>query len=212
MTELRQCVQHYGYRYAYRGGGSREPAPAFPRWASVMAGRLRPNFRGAFPVQCIVNEYRPGQGIGMHADHRDFGGVAVSLSLGTDWPMRFRPRASRPYAAGAMWYRPCRACEGSRRNRPEPSMFAQLADGALGTCRPPSGPALCSPVFADSPKVVQGNSVVRGNSCQFAHFCAIVIAVNGREFITRVRRLARKTGIAVRFDRTRGKGSHGTLY
>ena len=37
-------------------------------------------------------------------------------------------------------------------------------------------------------------------------------AENGREFITRVRRLARRNGIAVRFDRTRGKGSHGTLY
>ena len=36
--------------------------------------------------------------------------------------------------------------------------------------------------------------------------------MNGREFITRVRRLARKNGIAVRFDRSRGKGSHGTLY
>ena len=36
--------------------------------------------------------------------------------------------------------------------------------------------------------------------------------MNGREFMTRVRRLARRNGIAVRFDRTRGKGSHGTLY
>ncbi|MCY3980657.1 MAG: type II toxin-antitoxin system HicA family toxin [Alphaproteobacteria bacterium] len=27
-----------------------------------------------------------------------------------------------------------------------------------------------------------------------------------------MRRLARKNGIAVRFDRSRGKGSHGTLY
>ena len=95
-------LDHCPYRYAYRGGGSRETAPAFPRWASVMAGRLRPHFDGALPVQCIVNEYRPGQGIGMHADHRDFGGVVASLSLGADWPMRFRPRASRPYAAGAL--------------------------------------------------------------------------------------------------------------
>ena len=37
-------------------------------------------------------------------------------------------------------------------------------------------------------------------------------AVNGREFIAKVRKLARKNGIAVSFDRTRGKGSHGTLY
>ena len=102
MTELRRRVQHYGYRYAYRGGGSRETAPAFPRWADAMAQRLRSHFGGALPVQCIVNEYRPGQGIGMHADHRSFGGVVASLSLGADWPMRFRPRASRPYAAGAL--------------------------------------------------------------------------------------------------------------
>ena len=100
LTELRRRVQHYGFRYDYRGGGSRVPAPAFPRWAAVMAERLRPHFGGALPVQCIVNEYRPGQGIGMHADHRDFGPAVASLSLGADWPMRFRPRSTRPYASG----------------------------------------------------------------------------------------------------------------
>ncbi len=31
----------------------------------------------------------------MHADHRDFGPVVASLSLGEDWPMRFRPRRGR---------------------------------------------------------------------------------------------------------------------
>ena len=67
-----------------------------------MADRLRPHFGAVLPVQCIVNEYRPGQGIGMHADHRDFGPVVASMSLGADWPMRFRPRATRPYAAGAL--------------------------------------------------------------------------------------------------------------
>ena len=35
--------------------------------------------------------------------------------------------------------------------------------------------------------------------------------MNGREFISRVRKLGRKNNIAVGFDRTRGKGSHGTL-
>ena len=33
LTELRRRVQHFGYRYSYSGDGSREPAPAFPRWA-----------------------------------------------------------------------------------------------------------------------------------------------------------------------------------
>ena len=98
MTELSRRVQHYGYRYDYRGASRPEPAAPFPRWAAVMADRLRDRFNGALPVQCIVNEYRPGQGIGMHADHRDFGPVVTSLSLPADWPMRFRPRSVRPYA------------------------------------------------------------------------------------------------------------------
>ena len=102
LTELRRRVQHYGFRYSYRGTSRPVPATPFPRWASAMAERLRAHFAGSLPVQCIVNEYRPGQGIGMHADHRDFGGVVASLSLGADWPMRFRPRASRPYAASAL--------------------------------------------------------------------------------------------------------------
>ena len=98
LAELRRRVQHYGFRYDYAGGGSRVPAPAFPRWAAAMAERVRAHFGGTLPVQCIVNEYRPGQGIGMHADHRDFGPVVASLSLGASWPMRFRRRDTRPYA------------------------------------------------------------------------------------------------------------------
>ena len=98
MTELRRRVQHYGWRYDYRGASLPQPATPFPRWASVMAERLRPHFGGALPAQCIVNEYWPGQGIGMHADHVDFGPVVASLSLAADWPMRFRPRSVRPYA------------------------------------------------------------------------------------------------------------------
>ena len=95
LAELRRRVQHYGFRYDYRG--TSRPVPA-----AAMADRLSPQFGGALPVQCIVNAYRPGQGIGMHADHRDFGDVVASLSLGADWPMRFRQRAIRPYAAGAL--------------------------------------------------------------------------------------------------------------
>ena len=97
ITELRRRVQHYGFRYDYRGASEPAPATPFPRWATVMAERLRAQFGGAVPVQCIVNEYRPGQGIGMHADHADFGPVVASLSLAAAWPMRFRPRSARPY-------------------------------------------------------------------------------------------------------------------
>ena len=98
MTDIGRRVQHYGFNYDYRGSGPPVPAAPFPRWAEVMADRLAPWFEGAVPEQCIVNEYRPGQGIGMHADHAQFGPVVASLSLADDWPMRFRPRSVRPYA------------------------------------------------------------------------------------------------------------------
>lgn len=36
--------------------------------------------------------------------------------------------------------------------------------------------------------------------------------MNGREFVRRARRYARKTGEEFRFNQRRGKGSHGMLY
>ena len=36
--------------------------------------------------------------------------------------------------------------------------------------------------------------------------------MNGREFVRRVRRYARKNGLDFHFDPARGKGSHGTVY
>jgi len=35
--------------------------------------------------------------------------------------------------------------------------------------------------------------------------------MNGREFIRRARRYARRSGLEFEFDPSRGKGSHGTL-
>ena len=104
MTDLSRRVQHYGYRYDYRqrGTGRHDPAAPFPRWARVIGDRLAPLFGGRRPEQCIVNEYRPGQGIGMHADHQSFGDVVVSLSLAAAWTMNFRPRSQRPYVRGGL--------------------------------------------------------------------------------------------------------------
>ena len=36
--------------------------------------------------------------------------------------------------------------------------------------------------------------------------------MRGREFIDRVKGLAKKRGVEFKFDPTRGKGSHGTLW
>ena len=104
LCDLSRRVQHYGYRYDYRhrGTDAHTPAAPFPRWAAVMAERMQSSFAPRIPEQCIVNEYRPGQGIGMHADHRSFGPVVASLSLADTWTMRFRPRRpGEPYVPGA---------------------------------------------------------------------------------------------------------------
>ncbi|MCE2492525.1 MAG: hypothetical protein J4F40_07945, partial [Alphaproteobacteria bacterium] len=46
----------------------------------------------------------------------------------------------------------------------------------------------------------------------FAHCCAILPSVNGREFMAGVSKPGRRNGIAASFDRARGKGSHGTPF
>ena len=97
-TELRRRVQHYGYRYDYNRSQPPQATHPLPMWASNIAMRLSKHFANQMPVQCIVNEYEPEQGIGMHADHKYFGPVVASLSLGASWPMRFRRRAGQPYA------------------------------------------------------------------------------------------------------------------
>ena len=62
MTELRRRVQHYGYRYSYSGTSRPEPAAPFPRWASVMADRLRDRFAGA--LRCSASSMSTGRARG----------------------------------------------------------------------------------------------------------------------------------------------------
>ena len=91
-------------------------------------------------------------------------------------------------------------------------ILRSMSDVEFDATSPATGATV--PEFATKslPALAGSCKIVRGNSWKVAHFCARLPAVNGREFIARVRRLARRNGIAVRFDRTRGKGSHGTLY
>ena len=100
---LRRRVQHYGYEYSYQGGEVRatDTVPPLPPWAIILGGRLGPWFKDKKVEQCIVNEYWPGQWIGMHTDHRNFGPVVASVSLADEWPMQFRRRSVRPYVRGA---------------------------------------------------------------------------------------------------------------
>ena len=110
LTDLSRRVQHYGYRYDYRArnSGQHLSAPAFPRWASAIADRLLPLFGDRRPEQCIVNEYRPGQGIGMHADHASFGrGGGVAFAGRRLGRCTSGPAASAPMCATG--WRPTRS-------------------------------------------------------------------------------------------------------
>lgn len=94
-TSMSRRVQHYGYRYDYRGRGVRRSdlLGDLPDWVEFIIKRGIQI--GLFPHnpefnQVIINEYQPGQGIGPHIDQpRTFGGTIVSLSLGSMVPMEF---------------------------------------------------------------------------------------------------------------------------
>lgn len=92
LTSLSRRVQHYGWRYDY---AARAVTPdmrigPLPDWLEALAQRLYE--AGGFervPEQVIINEYEPGQGIAMHADHPGFGDAVAMVSLGDDWAMEF---------------------------------------------------------------------------------------------------------------------------
>ena len=94
-TDLERRVQHYGWRYDYRTrtATSGMDLGPLPNWVADIASRLYSETKlfDRVPDQAIVNEYRPGQGIALHADRQCFGDTVATLSLGDDWEMRLRP-------------------------------------------------------------------------------------------------------------------------
>ena len=93
-NDLDRRVQHYGWRYDYRARKITYDMKlgCLPDWLDGLANRLYHETKlfHRLPEQVIVNEYRPGQGIAMHVDHRSFGPVIATVSLGDDWEMDFR--------------------------------------------------------------------------------------------------------------------------
>ena len=88
-------MQHYGWRYDYQRKTvtpDMELGP-LPDWVGELARRLyvATELFDRVPDQAIVNEYRPGQGIALHADRQCFGATVATVSLGDDWEIRLRP-------------------------------------------------------------------------------------------------------------------------
>ena len=83
-TSLKRRTQHYGFEYDYKSKTAAKKVTPLPEWTEELCVKLNPYF-GQHPEQMIVNEYKPGQGIGAHIDKTDaFGPVIVSVSLGAD--------------------------------------------------------------------------------------------------------------------------------
>jgi alkylated DNA repair dioxygenase AlkB len=91
-TQLTRRVQQFGYKYDYRAKHVVDtPLGPLPKWALDVCKLFQEKkLIDTLPNQLIVNEYREGQGIGKHTDHKRFGGVIFSLSLGAPCTMIFR--------------------------------------------------------------------------------------------------------------------------
>ena len=101
-TDLKRRVQHYGYLYDYteRNIKPSDKLGALPQWVKEISERLmQKKIFESPPVQLIVNEYTPGQGIAPHTDRDCFGPVVASLSLGSDCMMQIMPNEKIPQGA-----------------------------------------------------------------------------------------------------------------
>jgi hypothetical protein len=83
LTEWQRRRQIFGMSY-----GSAKAAPrmlgALPSWVAPLAERVtREGFVSDAIVNVVVNEYTPGQGIGLHHDFPGFGPTVVAVSLGS---------------------------------------------------------------------------------------------------------------------------------
>ena len=88
-------TQHHGYIYDYR---ARTVLPEhhlgpLPDWLQLIAERVdtSTHLMSTVPVQAIVNEYGPGQGISWHYDSLAFGPEIATISLLEPWHMEFHP-------------------------------------------------------------------------------------------------------------------------
>lgn len=85
-NRLKRRTQHYGFLYDYtaRSIDKKNYLGPLPQFTDVIVQRmLDGGYITERPIQLIVNEYTPGQGIYPHTDAKMFGDPIISLSLGS---------------------------------------------------------------------------------------------------------------------------------
>lgn len=91
-----RLVAHYGYYYSYDKTGLK-PAPVIPEYLQNLADPKRINNILGFDLimepfeQVIINEYKPGQEINYHTDHKVlFGPIIACITVGQSVPINFK--------------------------------------------------------------------------------------------------------------------------
>ena len=106
-----------------------------PSWIEIIARRIvSAGLFSRMPVQALVNEYQPGQGISAHKDYEPFDEVA-SLSLVSGCLMEFaRPKAETT----SLWLEPrsLLVLTGEARHEWTHAIRPRLTDVVHGTKRP----------------------------------------------------------------------------
>jgi 2-oxoglutarate-Fe(II)-dependent oxygenase superfamily protein len=83
LTDWARRRQIYGVSYGSAKADAKELGP-LPRWVVPLAERvIREGLVADAIVNVVVNEYTPGQGIGLHHDFPGFGPTVVAVSLGS---------------------------------------------------------------------------------------------------------------------------------
>ena len=89
-------VQHYGYLYDYISRKINIPTTPFPNFLTELANELQDICRQLNLIdnnyvfnQCIVNNYKSGQGISRHTDVKSYGKVIGCYTIGSGATMKF---------------------------------------------------------------------------------------------------------------------------
>lgn len=95
-SKFSRKVAHYGYYYSYDRSGLHE-APPIPDYLMDLVVPDRINqIIGSVLIekpfeQLIINEYKPGQQIGHHVDHKtQFGPIIACITIGQSVPIQFK--------------------------------------------------------------------------------------------------------------------------
>jgi alkylated DNA repair dioxygenase AlkB len=100
--EGKRRVVSFGWRYDFTEGGLKR-ADAFPDWLAPLAARAA-GFAGVTPeafAHALINEYKPGAGIGWHRDRPQFEDV-VGVSFLSPCRLRFRRQTEEGWERAAL--------------------------------------------------------------------------------------------------------------